>query len=34
VGFIDLKKNLPAMGGNHQNNITTSSGLIASFALE
>jgi hypothetical protein len=28
------KKSLPALGENHQNNITLSSGLIASFALE
>jgi len=34
VGFIDLKKNLPALGGNHQNKITLSSGLIARYALE
>jgi len=32
--FYRFEKSLPALGGNHQNNITTSSGLIASFALE
>jgi hypothetical protein len=34
MDVISLQKSLSALGENHQNNITLSSGLITSFALE
>jgi hypothetical protein len=34
LNLIFFEKSLPAMGENHQNNITLSSGLITNFALE